>query len=343
MVDDASLAAGALAGHDAFVVADGGTPRCSSPRRCRPSPPSSPAAGRTSAGARGASRSPGAAGLTRRRSTATRVAGPGSRAPRSRVGDTVVLDNDDPLVVGGNVVARYGAVLSGWTLGSPAGRPAILDERVGAGRAVLFAFDPGLPRVDRERRAAAHDCAARHSRCSTIRRESQIGSSSITSSGTCRWPAERLDLVAVAPAPAPRAPPRSRSRGGAARARRGRTGTASRSGCGSGAGWRLMGAKRPQRSRRACAQAEAGGAQGERLAGAGRAGASGSRSRYQAIVASRVSSWWARAPAELAPGLGGPEGPPQRRGADLDRRSSPAGPGPARPRAPARARPPAAA
>jgi hypothetical protein len=53
-----------------------------------------------------------------------------------------VLDNDDPLVVGGHVVADYGAVLSGWSLSSPSGRAAIVDERVGAGRAVLFAFDP---------------------------------------------------------------------------------------------------------------------------------------------------------------------------------------------------------
>jgi hypothetical protein len=58
------------------------------------------------------------------------------------VGASVVLDNDDPLVAGGHVVADYGAVLSGWSLSSPAGRPAVLDERVGAGRAVLFAFDP---------------------------------------------------------------------------------------------------------------------------------------------------------------------------------------------------------
>ena len=41
-----------------------------------------------------------------------------------------------------HVAATYGGVLSGWTSGSPGGRPAILDERVGAGRAVLFAYDP---------------------------------------------------------------------------------------------------------------------------------------------------------------------------------------------------------
>jgi hypothetical protein len=39
-------------------------------------------------------------------------------------------------------VATYGRVVSGWTLGSPAGRPAIIDEHPGAGHAVLFAFDP---------------------------------------------------------------------------------------------------------------------------------------------------------------------------------------------------------
>jgi hypothetical protein len=58
------------------------------------------------------------------------------------VGADVVVDNDDPLVTGGNVVAAYGRALSGWTLGSPEGRPAILSEPHGAGRAVLFAFDP---------------------------------------------------------------------------------------------------------------------------------------------------------------------------------------------------------
>jgi hypothetical protein len=58
------------------------------------------------------------------------------------VGGAVVLDDDDPLIVGGTTVATYGAVVSGWTSGSPAGRPAILQERPGAGRAVLFAFDP---------------------------------------------------------------------------------------------------------------------------------------------------------------------------------------------------------
>jgi hypothetical protein len=140
VLDDAALAAGALAGHDALVVADG-----------EPAQPSGAAlqaigafvaAGGTYVGwrARGIQVA-GAAGLT----TATIAASP---SPLSipgaavRVGDSLVLDNDDPLVAGGNVVATYGDVVSGWTAGSPAGRPAILDERTGAGHAVLYAFDP---------------------------------------------------------------------------------------------------------------------------------------------------------------------------------------------------------
>src|SRR5262249_42441871 len=55
---------------------------------------------------------------------------------------TFVLEDGDRVVVGGHVVASYGDVVSGWAQGSPAGRPAILEETVGAGHAVLFAFDP---------------------------------------------------------------------------------------------------------------------------------------------------------------------------------------------------------
>ena len=89
----------------------------------------------------------------------------------------------------GTSSADYGAVLSGWTLGSPAGRPAILDERVGAGHAVLFAFDPVFRASSESAAGAAHERAdRRHSRCSMIRSESQIASFSMTSSGTWRWP-----------------------------------------------------------------------------------------------------------------------------------------------------------
>jgi hypothetical protein len=58
------------------------------------------------------------------------------------VGSAVVLDVDDPVLAGGHVIARYGPVLSGWSAGSPAGLPAILDDPAGLGHAVLFAFDP---------------------------------------------------------------------------------------------------------------------------------------------------------------------------------------------------------
>jgi hypothetical protein len=140
VVDDAAVAAGALAGHDAFVVADGAPASLSPPALAAVN--AFVAGGGTFVGwrARGIAVA-GAAGLTQ---ATVGAGGPATWIPGAAVdvGGSVVLDNDDPLVVGGHVVASYGAVLSGWSLGSPAGRPAVLDERLGAGRAVLFAFDP---------------------------------------------------------------------------------------------------------------------------------------------------------------------------------------------------------
>jgi hypothetical protein len=140
VVDDAALGAGALGGHDAVVVADGAPASLSGPALQAIS--AFVAGGGTYVGwrARGVAVA-SAAGLTQ----ATVAAGPGGvlvPGAAVAVGSSVVVDNDDPLIVGGHVVANYGGALSGWTLGSPAGRPAILDERLGAGRAVLFAFDP---------------------------------------------------------------------------------------------------------------------------------------------------------------------------------------------------------
>jgi hypothetical protein len=139
VVDDAAVAAGALAGHDALVVADGGAVALSA--AALHAIGAFVAAGGTYVGwrARGIQVA-GAAGLT----TATIAADPSLVIPGAavRVGASVVLDDADPLVVGGHVVASYGDVVSGWASGSPAGRPAILDERLGSGRAVLFAFDP---------------------------------------------------------------------------------------------------------------------------------------------------------------------------------------------------------
>jgi hypothetical protein len=140
VLDDAALAAGGLAGHDALVVADGGIAGLSAP--ALQAIQAFVAGGGTFVGwrARGIGVA-AAAGLT----TATidpapsQVLVPGAAV---RVGDTAVLDDNDPVIVGGHVAARYGAVLSGWAQGSPAGRAAILDERIGAGRAELFAFDP---------------------------------------------------------------------------------------------------------------------------------------------------------------------------------------------------------
>jgi Zinc carboxypeptidase len=140
VVDDTALAGGALASHDAVVVADGAPASLSTPALQAIS--AFVAGGGTFVGwrARGIAVA-GAAGLTQ----ATIAAGaptiwiPGAAVA---VGGSVVVDNDDPLVVGGRVAAAYGRPLSGWTLGSPEGRPAILAEPHGAGRAVLFAFDP---------------------------------------------------------------------------------------------------------------------------------------------------------------------------------------------------------
>ncbi len=140
VVDEAAVAAGALAGHDALVVADGAPASLSAPALQAVS--AFVAGGGTFVGwrARGIAVA-GAAGLTQ----ATVAAGaPGTWIPGAAVavGSSVIVDNDDPVVAGGHVAADYGTVLSGWALGSPAGRTAIVDERVGAGRAVLFAFDP---------------------------------------------------------------------------------------------------------------------------------------------------------------------------------------------------------
>ena len=94
----------------------------SRPRRWRRSPPSSPRAGPTSAGARGASpwRAPPASRRRRSRPARPPIWIPGAAVA---VGSSVVVDNDDPLIVGGHVVAAYGAVLSGWTLGLAGGAP----------------------------------------------------------------------------------------------------------------------------------------------------------------------------------------------------------------------------
>ena len=140
VLGDAALAAGALSGHDAVVVADGAPVSLSGPALAAIS--AFVSAGGTYVGwrARGVAVAR-AAGLTQ----ATIAAGPPSISMPGAavaVGSSVVVDNDDPLIVGGHVVAGYGAVLSGWASGTPAGRPAILDEPAGAGHAVLFAFDP---------------------------------------------------------------------------------------------------------------------------------------------------------------------------------------------------------
>jgi Zinc carboxypeptidase len=140
LVDDAALAGGALRGLDAAVVADGAPVSLSAPALAAIS--AFVAGGGTYVGwrARGLSVA-GAAGLTQ----ATIAGGPPTiwvPGAAVAVGTSAVVDNDDPLIVGGHVTADYGAVLSGWTSGTPAGRPAVLEEHVGTGRATVFAFDP---------------------------------------------------------------------------------------------------------------------------------------------------------------------------------------------------------
>jgi hypothetical protein len=140
LVDGATIAAGALAGHQALVVADG-------------SPVTLPAlalqqiAAFVSAGATYVGWRTRGVQVARAAGLTTATIDPASSAIRIpgaavTVGDAVVLDDDDPLLAGGHAIAAYGSVLSGWASGSPAGRPAILDERPGAGRATIFAFDP---------------------------------------------------------------------------------------------------------------------------------------------------------------------------------------------------------
>jgi hypothetical protein len=140
VVDGAALAAGALAGHDAVVVADGSPASLSAP--ALQAIGAFVLGGGTYVGwrARGIEVAR-AAGLT----MAAVDPGPASTTVPGAavaVAGTVVPDDDDPLVVGGHAVAAYGAVVSGWTSGSPGGRTAIIDERPGTGHAVLFAFDP---------------------------------------------------------------------------------------------------------------------------------------------------------------------------------------------------------
>jgi zinc carboxypeptidase len=140
LVDGVALAAGALAGHQALVVADGSPVTLPAPALQQI------AAFVTTGGSYVGWRRRGvevarAAGLT------SATIDPASRAIRIpgaavAVGNSVVLDDNDPLLVGGHAVAAYGSVVSGWASGSPAGRSAILDERPGAGRATIFAFDP---------------------------------------------------------------------------------------------------------------------------------------------------------------------------------------------------------
>ena len=140
LVDDQAIAGGALAGHAALVVADG------SPAALPPAALQQVAAFVTAGGTYVGWRARGIqvahdAGLT----TATVSAAPSPLdIPGAAVvlGATIVLDDEDPLIAGGTVTASYGAVVSGWASGSPAGRPAILEEHLGQGRATLFAFDP---------------------------------------------------------------------------------------------------------------------------------------------------------------------------------------------------------
>jgi hypothetical protein len=140
LVDGRAIAGGALAGHHTLVVADG------SAAGLPPAALQQIAAFVTAGGTYVGWRARGIqvahdAGLT----TAAVSAAPSTlEVPGAAVAvaNAIVLDDQDPLIAGGNVAASYGAIVSGWASGSPAGRPAILDEHLGQGRATLFAFDP---------------------------------------------------------------------------------------------------------------------------------------------------------------------------------------------------------
>ena len=130
-------------------------------------------------------------------------------------------------------------------------------------------------------------------------------------------PGQRLDLVAVARRASATRTSRPRSPRRGARAPRARTGTASSSACGSGRASPSLRARarRAAVGRRTPASRSASGWRVPE-----RASRPASRSRYQATVASSVSSWGAGFQPELALGLGRAVGPPLRGAAHLDRR-----------------------
>ena len=187
VVDDAAVAAGALAGHDAFVVADGAPASLSAPALTAVS--AFVAGGGTFVGwrARGIAVA-GAAGLTQ----ATVAAGaPGTWIPGAAVavGSSVVRRQRRP---GRRRRARRGGLRGGaQRLGAGLARRAPGDRRRARRRRPRGALRlrSRLPCFERERRGAAHECSDwRQSRFSMIRSESQIASFSMTSSGTWRWP-----------------------------------------------------------------------------------------------------------------------------------------------------------
>ena len=101
------------------------------------------AAGPSSAGARGASPWRGRPASRRRRSPPGAPAHSGSPARRSPWAAAWCVDNDDPLLVGGHVVADYGAVLSGWALGLARRAPG--DPRRARRRRARASSSPSIP------------------------------------------------------------------------------------------------------------------------------------------------------------------------------------------------------
>ena len=186
-VDDAGIAAGALAGHDAIVVSDGAPASLSGLALQAIS--AFVAGGGTvcrlaRAGRRGRGRRRAHAGDDRRRAGRHLGAGRGSRRREQRGGrQRRPADRRRPCR--GRLrrrAERLDLGLAGGAPGDPRRAPRRRPRRP-------LRLRSRLPRVQRERRGAAHERTdRRHSRCSMIRAESQTASSSITSRGTWRCP-----------------------------------------------------------------------------------------------------------------------------------------------------------
>ena len=345
MVDDAALAAGALAGHDAVVVADGAPVVALGPgaagglrlrRRRRDVRRLARARHRRGRGGR-----PHAGDDRRRRGRAS--GSPARRSPWAAAWWSTTTTRSSSAGTSWPPTAR---VLSGWTLGLAGRAPG--DPRRAASARAAPCSSPSTPSSAASSESAealltsALTGATPGARRSA--RESQIASPSMHEQRHVALAGERLDLGAVALAPRPPAPPRTstpcRRSSRATRPHGHSQSVGVRQRCSVAPSRR----EAPQRARRACAGRgpAARSASGWRVPGAVQA-----RRLALAVPVDRrlsVSSWWARASsrARAWPSSSGRSTTATTRG---PRPCVTAGrPGqPARRRARARARPAAAA